>query len=121
MAKQKKTVPIVFRTWGASRAYRADEPIACTGFECGRTIEVGELYTKHKPKVAYYHYSQHPFCRLCVPFIVSDESEIDSLRTKYWESESGVADEQNFQGKEGHTPVFGDFHFYVNIPTEEEK
>ena len=121
LVAQKKTIPVVFRDWVASRAYRAEEPLRCAGFECGRMIEVGELYTKHKPKVAYYHYSQHAFCRLCIPFVESDGSEIDSLREKFWKTESSMADDQKWAGKEGHAPVFGNIRIVIPPLPEEQK
>ena len=106
MAKQQKTVPIVFPVWGKSRAYRATEPLHCAGYGCGRTIEVGELYTKHKPKVAAYYYSQHPFCRGCVPFVEIERSD-EELAGEFEQTVFRVADDQKWQENYGDRPSFG--------------
>jgi hypothetical protein len=112
MAKQNKTVPIVFPVWGPSRAYRAMEPLHCVGYGCGRTIEAGELYTKHKPRVASYYYSLHPFCRVCVPFIERKRSD-EELRREFEQTVYRVADDEKWQENYGDRPQFGaSVHFW---------
>ncbi|HEU5378794.1 MAG TPA: hypothetical protein VFV38_25505 [Ktedonobacteraceae bacterium] len=104
--KQPKSVRIVFPTWKGSRAYRASEPLVCAGYGCGRTIGVGELYTRHKPQAASYHYSVHAFCRSCVPF-VEVECTYEALLHEYRRSPWGQADEQVWQETYGNRPIFG--------------
>jgi hypothetical protein len=104
--KQSKSVPIVFPTWKGSRAYRASAELECAGYSCGKTIGVGELYTRHKPQAASYHYSVHAFCRDCVPF-VEVERTYEALHDEYQQSHWGQADELEWQEKYGNRPVFG--------------
>lgn len=104
--KQPKSVRIVFPTWKESRAYRASEPLPCAGYGCGKTIGVGELYTRHKPQAASYHYSVHAFCRDCVPFVEA-ERRSKALHQEYQQSQWGQADEQVWQENYGNRSIFG--------------
>ena len=106
MTKQNKTVRIVFLTWKESRAYRASEPLECAGYGCGKSIGVGELYTRHKPQVASYHHSVHAFCPNCVPF-VEVERTYEALFHEYQQSQWGQVDEQAWQEKYGDRSIFG--------------
>jgi hypothetical protein len=112
MKKQKeekklpRSVKIVFPTWKTNRAFRAIEPLTCAGYGCGRTIEVGEFFTRHKPQAASYHYSVHAFCRNCVPFVETEQT-YEALRDEYLHSEWGQADEQEWQERYGDRPMFG--------------
>jgi hypothetical protein len=104
--KQTKSVPIVFPTWKASRAHRASEPLTCAGYGCGKTIGVGELYTRHKPQAASYHYSVHAFCRDCMPFVEAKRT-YGALHDEYQQSQWGQADEQVWQENYGNRSIFG--------------
>ena len=104
--KLPKSVPIVFPTWKGSRAYRASEPLTCAGYGCGKTIGVGELYTRHKPQAASYYYSVHVFCRDCVPFVEAQRS-YGALHDEYQQSHWGDVDEQVWQERYGNRSMFG--------------
>ncbi len=104
--KQAKSILIVFPTWKGSRAYRASEPLVCAGYGCGRTIAVGELYTRHKPQTASYYYSVHAFCRDCVPFVEAKRN-YEELCDEYRQSQWKQADDQEWQEKYGNCSFFG--------------
>lgn len=104
--KQPKSIPIVFPTWKRSRAYRASEELPCAGYDCGKTIAVGELYTRHKPQAASYYYSVHAFCRTCMPFVEARRSH-EALFNEYQQSQWKLADDREWQEKYGNRPVFG--------------
>lgn len=116
--KQTKSVPIVFPTWKRSRAYRASELLTCAGYSCGKTIEVGELYTRHKPQAASYYYSVHAFCRDCVPFVEAKRASTGALRDEYHQSQWGQTDEQELQEKYGDRSVFGPSVFILEVSEE---
>ena len=118
----RKSVQVVFPTWKTSRAHRASEPLRCAGYGCGKTIAVGELYTRHKPAAASYYYSVHPFCRVCVPFVEAARSW-QALYDDYRESPLGQADRQGWQEKDGSVehPVFGPSVILLNIEIREEE
>lgn len=69
MAKRGKTVAIVYRDWKQARAYKAEQDIPCAGYQCGGTIQAGDLYTLHKPYTSRHLHNLHPFCRVCFPFV----------------------------------------------------
>lgn len=103
---QPNSVRIVFPTWKGSRAYRAVESLMCAGYDCGKTIDVGELSTRHKPQAASSHSRVQAFCRNGVPF-VEVERTYELFLHEDQQSQWRPADEQEWQEHYGSRSIFG--------------
>jgi hypothetical protein len=97
MRRQINSRKIVFPQWKFGTAYVADRELLCAGFECGKIIEQGELYTRKKVEIVKIttnsSISVHPFCRKCITFVEADIAEIEmTLLAKYRLTKYGKID-----------------------------
>lgn len=93
---KKKTVKIVYPDWKHSIAHIAQEIMPCTGYGPVHNIQFGDLYTRHKPSVAEFWYAQHPFCRLCIPFLEIEKTRYD-LIIEYQNSDLKKKDDEYYK------------------------
>lgn len=82
----------MYPNWKPSIGHIAQEPISCAGYGPSHVIQKGDLYTLHKPNAADYYYSQHAFCRLCIPFMEMSKTRRE-IYEEYLQSELKIKDD----------------------------